>query len=832
MYVGTGEAKPRNDASYGDGIWASTDGGTHWAHRGLANSQAIARIVVDPRDSRRLLVGVLGNPYADSSERGVYVSSDSGRTWRRTLYAGPQSGIADLASDARDGAVVFAAVWQFRRVPWSFTSGGPQDGLWRSGDRGETWTKCSGRGLPAGTMGRIGIAVAPSDPKRVYVVIQSRRGVAWRSDDGGDSWRKISDDTLLNQRPFYHSRVDVDPADRDHVFFSSENLIETRDGGRSYRELRGAIHQDHHGLWIAGDGKRMIDANDGGAPVSLDGGTTWDWRANLTIAQAYHVGFDDRTPYDVCGGLQDNDAFCGPSNSLTPHGIRSERWRDVGNNGDGSWAWPEPGRPDAVWNVGVASINGQLGIFSRTSGENVDISPEVTDTNGRALAGMRYRFNWEAPLAFAPLRPGFAFFGGNVVFETHDRGAHWRPISPDLTRHEAAHLQIPGGPVNPDVSGAEFYDTIVDLAPSPRAAAMMWVGSDDGLVHLTRDDGRSWTNVTPANVPPYGRIANVEPSRRFVARAYVAVDRHLSGDFRPYVLATEDFGRHWRSIAGTLPADQPVHVIREDPRNSEVLYAGLEQGARVSFDRGRSWTDLRLNMPAVSVRDLRVQPRANDVVLATHGRGFYVLDDASALQGLRAERRRGRPALFSPRTAYRFWSGYEYGVQAGECCVAPGESAGENPPPGALVNYYLPHPLPRAPQLEVSDARGAIVRHLRGTNAAGINRIVWDLTEDAPTPWLAARPWNRGPAGGADVVPGNFTIRLRAGGRIVDRRAVRVAPDPRIRRPLRDMRSLKRSMPRCPLSTERSTRSIGSRASAQCATIRSVEDILRAYTGC
>ncbi len=789
IWVGTGEAKPRNDASYGDGVWVSTDGGDRFTHRGLDRSRAISKIVVDPHDARHALAGVLGDVFTDSRDRGVYATSDGGRTWRQTLYVGPRSGVADLAADSHDGKLVFAAVWQFRRVPWDFTSGGPQDGLWRSKDGGETWTELTGHGLPSGIMGRIGISVAPSDAKRVYAVIQSRQGVAWRSDDGGDTWHKISDDTLLDQRPFYNSRLDVDPTDRDHVYFSAEDLIETSDGGKSYHELRGAIHQDHHGLWIARDGKRIIDANDGGAPISLDAGKVWDWRANLTIGQIYHVGFDDENPYNVCGGLQDNDSFCGPSNSLSPHGILAHRWRDVGDNGDGSWAWPEPKRPSAVWNVGVSSLNGQLGIFDLASGENVDVSPYVRDTNGLPLAGIPYRFNWEAPIAFSPADPGVAYFGGNVVFATRDRGRRWRAISPDLTRNERVHQQVAGGSIDPDVSGAEFYDTILDIAPSPLSASILWVGTDDGLVQLTRDGGTHWRNVTVRNLGPYGRVEAVEPSHVRRARAYVAIDRHLLGDFRPYVFSTDDYGRHWRSLGANLPPDQPVRVVREDPRNPNVLYAGLEQGVRVSFDRGATWSDLRLNMPPVSVHDLRVQPRANDLVIATHGRGFYILDDATALQKLRAARAQSHPTLFAPRTAYRFWSGYEYGVQAEQCCVAPGESVGENPPVGALITYYLPRAMEQRPRLEIVDSRGEVVRHIRGTNARGLNRVAWDLTEDAPEPWWIARSWNRGPSSGADVVPGAFRVRLFTVANNARERRIAVMPDPRITRTYAEMRA-------------------------------------------
>ncbi len=505
----------------------------------------------------------------------------------------------------------------------------------------------------------------------------------------------------------------------------------------------------------------------------------WDWRANLTIGQAYHVGFDDENPYHVCGGLQDNDAFCGPSDSLGPYGIRAGDWRDVGNNGDGSWAWPEPRRPGAVWNVGVDSLNGQIGIFSLRSGENVDVSPYERDTNGRALAGLPYRFNWEAPVAFSAADPGVVYFGGNVVFATHDRGRHWRAISGDLTRNERRHQQIAGGPIDADVSGAEFYDTILDIAPSPRSARTLWVGTDDGLIQLTRDGGTHWRNVSVRGLAPYGRIENVEPSRFSTARAYVAIDRHLLGDFQPYVFATEDYGAHWRSIGADLPAAQPVHVVREDPRNPDVLYAGLEEGVRTSFDRGRHWTDLRLDMPPVAVRDLRVQPRANDLIIATHGRGFYILDDIAALQGFARARARAKPQLFPIRRTYRFWQGYQYGVEAGQCCAPPNEAVGENPPRGAILTNFLPHRPRRRPQFEIVDATGSIVRRLTVPAHAGLSRVAWDLTEEAPTAWLRARAWNRGPSGGAEVAPGRFTVRLREGGAIVAQQNVEVLPDPR-----------------------------------------------------
>ncbi len=780
VWAGTGEPNPRNDASYGDGVWVSHDDGAHWRHAGLERSFIVSRILIDPRNPRTVLVGALGDSFNDSPDRGVYRTTDGGATWRRTLYVGPESGAIDLAWSARRPSVVFAAIWQFRRRPWNFVSGGADDGLYRSRDGGQTWTKVVGRGFPSGTPGRIGVAVAPSDPLRVYAVVQSRAGTLWRSDDGGTIWRKTIADTDVNQRPFYMSRVAVDPSNRDRVISSSENLLESDDGGYRFHELTGAIHQDHHDLWIAQDGRRMIEANDGGSPISLDGGSTWDQRFNIAIAQIYHVGFDHRMPYDVCGGMQDNDAFCGPSDSLSQIGILNSDWRDVGNDGDGSWVWPDPSDPSKIWNVGVNALNGQLGIYDTASRQNFDVTPYVGDTNGMALARFPYRFNWEAPIAFSALEPDAAFFGGNVVFKSIDHGRMWTVISPDLTRNEKAHQQPAGGPVNLDMSGAEFYDTILDIAPSPKDAKVIWVGTDDGLVQLTRDGGATWHDVSVSGVGLYGHVNCVEASPFDAGSAFVVIDRHQMGDPKPYVFATTDFGATWHSISTGLPPLQYAHVVRQDPKQPDVLYLGLEQGIWISFDRGSHWRSLQLGMPTVAVRDIRIQPDANALVAATHGRGFWILDDLSPLQGLASAVTAASPAIWTQSTAYQYWRWWtaQYGVQAGECCAPPGEFAGENPPPGLIISYYLPMPQARAPMVEISDAGRRIVAQFAGTNVTGVNRTYWALAEDPPVSWKSARDWNKGPANGPPVIPGTYDVDVKsdhASTGVV----VNVSPDPR-----------------------------------------------------
>jgi hypothetical protein len=575
------------------------------------------------------------------------------------------------------------------------------------------------------------------------------------------------------------SRLEVDPRNPDHVFFLSEDLVESRDGGRTFYNNQSAVHQDHHAMWIASNARRMIEGNDGGAPISLDGGKIWDWRYNVTIAQIYHVGFDMAVPYNVCGGMQDNDSYCGPSDSLSQLGILNHDWRDAGSDSDGTWTWPDPRDADLVWNVGIRDLNGQLTIYNKRSRQSYEITPYVRDTNGAGLAGIPYRFNWEAPVAFSPLDPQVAYYGGNVVWATRDRGRHWQQISPDLTLDDPAHQQVAGGPINTDVSGAEFYDTILDIAPSPLDRNVIWIGTDDGLVQVTRDGGAHWRHPTIAGLPPYGRVETVEPSPYSAAAAFAVVDRHFSGDEAPYVYATSDYGGSWQSVKGDLPGNEILHVVRQDPRNPQILYAGSEHGVWVSFNRGMNWRSLHNNMPTVSVHDLRIHTRDNDLIAATHGRGFWILDDLSPLQEL-ARANSSTAVLFAPRPAYTFfrWWSVEYGTGAGECCAAQNQFAGENPPGGALLSYYLSRTAKQRPTLAISDSSGRTLAHVPAPGRAGINRVSWDLAEDGPVSWHSAREWNRGPSNGAPAVPGTYTATLHANGSNLTR-SISVRPDPR-----------------------------------------------------
>ncbi|MDQ2818310.1 MAG: hypothetical protein M3T49_08925, partial [Candidatus Eremiobacteraeota bacterium] len=781
VWVGTGETNPRNDIEYGDGIYRTTDGGKTWTNMGLRDTMQISRIAIDPRNPNVIVVGAMGNFFKDSPARGIYRTTDGGKTWSKTLYVGPSSGVADLAADPNNPDILFAGVWQFRRQPWTFTSGGPQDGLYRSADGGRHWTRLRGRGLPAGIMGRIGLAIAPSDSKRIYAIIESRSGILWRSDDAGASWSLVSKDTLVDQRPFYFTHINVDPKNRDHVYAVSEMLAESKDGGRKFKEIAKDVHVDYHAMWISPkDPNRMMTGQDGGYALSLDGGKTWSFSRNLAIGQVYHVGINDRVPYDVCAPLQDNNGFCGPSNSLNDEGIPDEAWTRV-IGGDGMWAVPDPSDPDAVW---TDLQDGRVSIFDRKTQRNTFIMPDYeASALDFDLYRRKYRFNWDSPIAFSLQDPKTAWYGGNVVFQTTDRGVHWIPISPDLTLNLKEHQQPSGGPLALDVSGAETSDTILDIEGSQLAKGEIWVGTDDGVVQLTRDGGGQWTNVTPAGVPPYARVETVAPSTLQAGTAFAAFDRHRSGDRAPYLFATNDFGKTWRSIVANLPRDQYVRTVRPDIRNPHLLYAGLEQGIWASYDDGAHWRSLQLNLPTVSVRDIRMQPTFDDLVIATHGRAVWILDDVRPVQDMPAAQAAGT-MLFPPRTAYEFsYHANDEGLYT--------RYAGHNPPDGAIVNFYQASPQAAAPVVDILDSRGIVVRTISGThkvadkdvpnvtNDAGVNRVVWDFKENGPVQWMGAlREEYRGPKTGPTVVPGTYSARIVLAGRTFTQ-PLEVKADPR-----------------------------------------------------
>ncbi|MBV9333160.1 MAG: hypothetical protein JO146_04065 [Candidatus Eremiobacteraeota bacterium] len=783
VWAGTGEANPRNNVSFGNGLYKSTDGAKTWRRVGLAGVWSISRIAIDPRDTRHVVVGAFGDPFKDSTDRGVYVTFDGGQSWSKSLYLSPASGASDVVMDPQHPSVVYAGMWHFRRVPWTFTSGGPDGGLFKSTDGGRTWKKLTGNGLPAGYTGRIGLAVAPSRPNRVFALIEAKGGILWRSDDAGAHWTMVSSDTLVDQRPFYFTHIAVDPRNADHVYAVSEMLAESKNGGRKFTEIAKGVHVDYHAIWIdPTNPKRIIVGEDGGYALTSDL-EHWSFSRNLNIGQIYHVGLSNENPYSVCAAFQDNGGFCGPENSLDGEGILDRHWTDV-VGGDGMWTVPDASDPRYVW---ADLEDGALTIFDRTTETTRFIRPYDAFPGSFLgpfdLSKVPYRFNWDSPIAFAPWDGHIGWFGGNVVFQSSNRGETWTPISPDLTRNIKEHQLPSGGPLAKDVSGAEYSDTILYIEGSPINRGEIWVGTDDGYVQLTRDGGAHWSNVTPPGTPEYARVEATAPSPLNAGTAYVIADNHRMGDYAPYVYVTHDYGATWNKIVDGLPANQYVRTIRPDLRNPYLLYAGTEAGLWISFDGGSHWQDFRINLPTVSVRDIRIQPQFDDLVLATHGRDVWILDNVASIQQLGNAQRAGT-MLFPPRTAY------EYHQHSNDLGIYT-RYAGENPPAGAIVDFYQSAPQKSPPTLEILDAGGRVIRTVSGThkvkgkdepyvsNKAGINRYVWDFTEDAPTKWHgAAREEYQGPKTGAMVVPGTYTLRLTLGSTTAQQ-TVTVKGDPR-----------------------------------------------------
>ncbi len=783
VWVGTGESNPRQNVSYGDGVYKSTDAGKTWTNVGLALTRHISRILIDPRNPNHVIVGALGDVFGPNENRGVYVTEDGGKTWSKTLYVSDQSGVSDMAMDMQHPNVVYAGMWHFLRQPWTFTSGGPDDGLYRSSDGGLTWSKLTGsaKGLPTGITGRIGLAVAPSDGNRVYAIIESGDGILWRSDDAGSTWAMVSSDTLVDQRPFYFTHLIVDPKNADKVYAISEFLAVSTDGGKKFKETAQQVHVDYHAMWIAPDNpNRAIIGADGGIARTVDGGDNWFFDRNIPIGQVYHIATSTENPYWICGGWQDNNGWCGPSNSLDPSGILNKNW--IGAvGGDGMWVVPDPADPNWIWGD---SENGFLTIYNKVTKDTIFATPYLQNSiEGYDLSKSKYRYNWDSPIAFAPWNPHIGWLGGNVVFQTTDRGRHWTIISPDLTLNDKSHQQPSGGPLVHDVSGAEYSDNIMYMEGSTLHKGELWVGTDDGLVQMTLNGGKSWRNVTPTGVPPYGRVETVAPSTLHDGTVFVNIDRHKSGDFKPYVFMSNDFGKTWTSIVNNLPADQYMRSVRQDIHDGNILYAGTENGVWISFDDGKSWQDFRNNIPAVSVREIRFQPQFDDLVIATHGRSIYVMDDMRIIQQLQRAISQGA-LVVGPRTAY------EYTLHSDDEGTYT-DYTGANPPYGAVTYFYQKTPGKTAPVIQILNASGQVIRTIKGsrkdnagketarvTNKAGINRYAWDFQIDGPVKWLgAAKVSYQGPDEGAVVPPGRYAVRLTVGGKTFTE-PFTVKPDP------------------------------------------------------
>ncbi len=762
IYVGTGEGNPRNNASIGDGMYKSVDAGEHWTKIGLEKSDKIARILVDSRNPNIVFVCGIGREWGPNEERGVFRTTDGGATWKRVLFVDPQTACSDISADATNSNILYAGMYTYRRWAWHLESGGGNTAVYKSVNGGDTWERLSGKdrdiGLPKGDMDRIGVAVAPSDPNIVYVISETKtEGELWRSDDAGAHWRTVSRDPNINFRPFYYADVRVDPMNPNRVYALAGGLYLSEDGGLNFRTIAQGVHGDHQAMWIDPiNPKRIVEGSDGGWQLSYDAGKTWEVVNTFAFTQFYHINYDMQKPYMACGGLQDNGNWCGPSRGLFG-GILKSDWFTV-SGGDGFFTVPDLAQP---WLIYSDAQGGMLNITDTRTGTQKTIYPYPNRVGsvGDAMIGHKYRFNWNSPIALSPQNPGVSYFGGNVLFRSTNHGNSFQVISPDLTTNDPAKQQSSGGPIVVDNTAAEFHSTLLSVSPSPLDSMLIWTSSDDGVVSVTRDGGKTWSSVFKniAGLKPAAWLATVEASHFELGTAYVVADHHQDDDYAPYAYMTTDFGRTWKSITGDLPVSASwTHVIREDPKNRNLLYLGTEMGAWATWDRGAHWVSLRGDLPAVPVRDIQVHPRENDLLLATHGRGLYILDDITAWQQL-GTAMSADVTVFPAPVAIR-WNQWNKDGNLGQKTYR-----GANPPDGAMITYFLKAQPPTAVNMTIADKDGRVVRRMnRVPDEAGINRVSWDLRYDATPGTGGGRGGGAGAAAGAGAPVDTSLAALRA----------------------------------------------------------------------
>jgi len=759
VWAGTGEAFIRSHISLGWGVFKSTDAGKSWTKMGLESTGRIARVIIHPRDPDTVLVCALGHAYGPQPDRGVFRTTDGGKSWTKVLFVDESTGCSDLVMDPNNPPILFAGMWQLEIHTWGRESGGPGSGLYRSTDLGATWKAVEAEGLPKKPYGKVGLAMSKANSNRVYALIETGGGGAWkgqetesgrlwRSDDGGGKWTLMTSDQQVAGRTHYYNRMGVEPDNPDQAYFLTASWAKTVDGGQTIFEPPTAetAGGDHHDIWIdPTNGNRIAVSHDGGVSISTNRGQSWR-RVQLPVAQIYHVTVDDRIPYFVYGNRQDGPSTRGPSNSKfgnpdgTP-GIPRGLWTTVGG-GESGWTTPDPGDPNIVWSSGSGSGSGG-GLVTRydlrtNTTRTVEVWPQATV--GWPAADLKYRFVWTFPLTISPHDHNQIFVGSQYVHQTTDAGNSWQVISPDLTLNDKSHQQISGG-LTPDNIGVEYAGVVFAIAESPVKAGLIWAGTNDGLVHVTQDGGKSWTNVT-ANIqglPAWGTVSHIEPSRFDANSAYIVVDLHQVNNRDPYVFKTTDLGRSWKKITAGLPRT-PLsygHVLREDPARRGLLYLGLENGLFVSLDDGEKWQPLQNNLPAAPVYGIAVQPRFGDLVLATYGRGFWILDDLTPFRQFSTAIFQQDAQLLPPRPAYRF-----RGVEG---LFTPDDDAvdGYNPPDGAAIHYYLKNVVKQKDKdtgkekeevtftvIAGADAGGKVVRTFKGSGKAGFHRVYWDLKFD------------------------------------------------------------------------------------------------------
>ncbi len=776
LYAGMGEAAIRGNVSHGDGVYKSTDAGKTWKNVGLGRTFQISRVRVDPRNPDVVYVAAQGHVWSSNAERGIYRSRDGGKSWDRVLFVSEKTGACDLAMDPTNPRILFAGMWQAYRKPWTLESGGAESGLYRSTDGGDTWKRLT-EGLPEGIVGISGVAISPARPERVWAIIESKeKGGVYRSDDGGEKWTRTNTENKLRQRAWYYSRIYADPKNPESVYVLNTGFFRSNDGGKTFNGIP-VPHGDNHDLWIdPDDPQRMIESNDGGANVSFNGGRTWSSILNQPTAQFYRVTTDDRFPYWVYGAQQDNSTVAIPSRSRAG-AIDITDWYSVGGCESG-WIAPKPKNPDVVF---AGCYGGSITRYDHKTGQTRQVMAWPQNAIGQAPKDLKYRIQWNAPIVISPHDPNTLYQAAQVLLRSHDEGQSWEEISPDLTRNDKSKQGYSGGPITRDNTGVEVYDAIFTVVESPHEAGTIWVGTDDGLVQVTRDAGKHWQNVTPKGMPEWIQVNSIDVSLHDKGTAYVAATMYKWDDFRPYIYKTSDYGKTWTRIDNGIPANAFTRVVREDPTRRGLLYAGTETGLFVSFDDGSSWQPLQLNLPVVPITDLVV--KEGDLVVATQGRSFWILDDLTPLREYKPAIAGERVHLFAPRPAVRMGGGDD-----GD--EGSARTAGKNPPNGVVVSYWLKEKPAEKQPLTVEFLEGekvlrtyTSVKKEEGEGGAGgpsdddgdkplepkagLNRLAWDMRILRPALIPKAVVW--GTREGPRVAPGTYSVRLKYAGETLTR---------------------------------------------------------------
>jgi photosystem II stability/assembly factor-like uncharacterized protein len=812
VYVGMGESPIRGNVSHGDGVYKSMDAGRTWKKMGLEDTRQISRVRVHPRNPDLVYVAAQGHVWAANEQRGVFRSKDGGKTWEKVLFRSNLAGACDLVMDQTNPNVLYAGLWEVYRKPWTLESGGATSGIFKTTDGGDTWTEITrNTGLPRGTIGISGIAVSPANPDRVWAIVEAEDGGVFRSDNGGRSWTKTNEQRNLRQRAWYYTRIYADPQNADTVYVLNTGFYKSNDGGRTFTGI-GVPHGDNHDLWIApNDNQRMINSNDGGANVSFNGGRTWTDQDQAT-AQFYRVAVDNDFPYHIYGAQQDNSTVRIASRT-TDFGITERDWYDVGG-GESGWIQPSPKDSEIVY---AGSYGGLITRYNHHNGQLREVTPYPDNPMGAGADVQKYRFQWNFPIVTSPHDPNALYAAAQVLFKSTDEGQSWKVISPDLTRNDKTKQGSSGGPITKDNTTIEYYDTIFTVMESPAKAGVIWTGSDDGLVNVTQNGGATWDNVTPKGIPDWIQINSIDASAFDAGTAYVAATMYKFDDYKPYLYKTSDYGKTWKKITSGIPDGAFTRVVREDPNKRGLLYAGTETGMYVSFNDGESWQSLQLNLPTVPITDLVIHKREQDLIAATQGRSFYILDDLPLLHqimdagGMLTNLPDAK--LFKPEDTYR--------MDGGGGFLPPGAPVGSNPPNGAIVYYYLksrpttdvvlefldssgksvqkftarapqpqpspapgtaqvqrPPEQPQAPSGEESEqftfGRGGAPRV---TNAPGLNRFVWNMRYPDATTFPGLIMWAAGTQG-PRIAPGTYTVRLTANGQ-TQTQVFEVKKDPR-----------------------------------------------------